>query len=68
MFWEWFFRFIGYIVTAITLIAIIGICISVFSFIIWIGMKSTVLGALILVILVLIGLGIYTFYEVKNEK
>ena len=68
MFKEWFFRFIANIVMAIVLTVIAVACIGAFGFILWIGMKSLVLGILSIVILGLIGLGIYTFYEVKNEK
>ena len=68
MFKEWFFRFIANIVMTIVLTAIAVACISVFCFVLWIGMKSLTLGFLSVVVLGLIGLGIYTFYEVKNEK
>lgn len=68
MFKEWFIRFIANIVMAIVLTVIAVACLSVFCFVLWIGMKSLVLGFLSIIVLGLIGLGIYTFYEVKNEK
>lgn len=68
MFKEWFFRFITNIVMTIVLNVIVVACLSVFCFVLWIGMKSLALGFLSVVVLGLIGLGIYTFYEVKNEK
>lgn len=68
MFKEWFFRFICYIIAAIVLIAMGGLGGGGLVFIVWIGMNHPVLGISIVVVLGLIGLGIYTFYEVKNEK
>lgn len=68
MFKEWFFRFIANIVMAIVLAVIVVACLSVFCFVLWIGMKSLTLGFLSVVVLGLIGFGIYTFYEVKNER
>lgn len=68
MFKEWFFRFIGHIITVIILIAVMGLCASVIGFIVWIGRKSLILGISTIVVLGLIGLGTYTFYEIKNEK
>lgn len=68
MFKEWFFRFIANIVMTIVLAVIAVSCIGVFCFVLWIGMKSLALGFLSVVVLGLIGLGIYTFYEVKNER
>lgn len=68
MFKEWFLRFIANIVMTIALIVIAIVCIGTFYFVLWIGMKSLILGILTIVLLGLIGLGIYTFYEVKNEK
>lgn len=68
MFKEWFFRFIANIVMTIVLNMIVVAGISVFCFVLWIGMKSLALGFLSIVVLGLIGLGIYTFYEVKKRK
>lgn len=68
MFKEWFLRFIANIVMTIVLTVIAVACIGVFCFVLWIGMKSLALGFLSIVVLGLIGLGIYTFYEVKNER
>lgn len=68
MFKEWFFRFIVNIVMTIVLNMIVVAGISVFCFVLWIGTKSLALGFLSIVVLGLIGLGIYTFYEVKNER
>lgn len=68
MFKEWFIRFIANIVMAIVLAVIVVACLSVFCFVLWIGMKNLTLGFLSVVVLGLIGFGIYTFYEVKNEK
>lgn len=68
MFKEWFFRFIGHIVMSIILIIIMGLCAGALAFIVWIAIKNPILGISIIVVLGLIGLGIYTFYEVKNEK
>lgn len=68
MFKEWFVRFIANIVMAIVLTVIAVACLGVLVFVLWIGMKSLVLGFLSIAVLGLIGLGIYTFYEVKNEK
>jgi hypothetical protein len=68
MFKEWFFHFIAHIVAVIALTAIVGICIGALGFILWVGENNLVLGISIIVVLGLIGLGIYTFYEVKNEK
>lgn len=68
MFKEWFCRFIAHIAVVIALIVAVVICIGALGFILWVGENNLVLGISIIVVLGLIGLGIYTFYEVKNEK
>jgi hypothetical protein len=68
MFKEWLFRFICYIIAAITLIAMAGLGAGALIFIVWIGMNRPVLGISIAVVLGLIGLGLYAFFEVKNER
>lgn len=67
MFKEWLACFFGYIITAIIMILVVGLFIGGLGVIIWIGMKSIILGISIVVVLGLIGLGIYCFYEVKKE-
>ncbi len=68
MFKEWFFRFIGYIITTIIMLIVAGLCLGGLFAILWIGMKSLILGISTIVVLGLIGLGVYTFFEVKNER
>lgn len=68
MFKEWFFRFIAHIALVIALILVVAMCVGALGFILWVGQNNIVLGISLIVVLGLIGLGIYTFYEVKNEK
>ena len=68
MFKEWFFRFVAHIAMVIALTVVVVMCIGALGFILWVGENNLVLGISIIVVLGIIGLGIYTFYEVKNEK
>lgn len=68
MFKEWLLRFIAHIALAIALTLVVAMCVGALGFILWVGQNNIVLGISLIVVLGLIGLGIYTFYEVKNEK
>lgn len=50
MFKEWFLRFIANIVMTIALMVIAILCIGTFYFVLWIGMKSFILGILFIVL------------------